>query len=302
MIVLAVVALLCTTATIVSAAGSSTPEPQTVELRAGELTGLLGNQADHGAKRLGYIGVWSLTSVREPTNVFVPRYAGLIQGRNTARLIRVSATEGRIEHIEPPDRIGVIQDFRMVPPYYIDCVFRRNTAEPVVAFGTCSYINGPDDPGIYFLNRDMHWQRHYDPKHGSAASVLPEGMSPPVLTRIPNAPYAHGTALFRDSISDKRYHPDYALFYGRFRKMVLVHMFPPRSLVIPFMSPSGGGRQTDGRRNPAWDWRVQVPVRPGSDTNAETRFLMRLVYKPYKDDAEILAEYRKWVTLLATSR
>jgi hypothetical protein len=59
--------------------GSRTQEPggsQTVELRAGELTLLLGNENDHGAGRLAYIGIWSLTSIHEPTNIFVPRYAG----------------------------------------------------------------------------------------------------------------------------------------------------------------------------------------------------------------------------------
>ena len=47
-----------------------------------------------------------------------------------------------------------------------------------------------------------------------------------------------------------RYHPDYALFYGRFKKMVLVHMLPPRCGVIPYMSPSGGGRRM--RTSLAW--------------------------------------------------
>jgi hypothetical protein len=59
-------------------------KPQTVELHAGELTLVLGNEADHGAERTGYIGIWSLTSVHEATNVFVPRYAGWIQSRGRA--------------------------------------------------------------------------------------------------------------------------------------------------------------------------------------------------------------------------
>jgi len=53
-----------------------TGEVQTLELHAGELKVLVGNEADHGSKRTGYIGIWGLTSLHEPANVFVPQYAG----------------------------------------------------------------------------------------------------------------------------------------------------------------------------------------------------------------------------------
>ena len=60
--------------------GSRTQGPggsQTVELRAGELTLLLGNEGDHGAGRPGYIGIWSLTTyMSRPTHSFPVTPAG----------------------------------------------------------------------------------------------------------------------------------------------------------------------------------------------------------------------------------
>jgi hypothetical protein len=161
-------------------------------------------------------------------------------------------------------------------------------------------MNGPEDPGVYFVTPSLQWQRHYDPVHGNAASIYPEGMSLPKLPKVPNAVYRHGTNAFSDSVSKWRYHPDYALFYGRFGKMVLIHMFPPRSEVIPYMSPSGGGRQPDGRQHPAWDWRGRFKDLEIKD--GWSQFTMRAVYKRYLSNDDVLEEYRRWVkeTLCST--
>jgi hypothetical protein len=186
----------------------------------------------------------------------------------------------------------------VISPYYFDCEFRQKLASDSVDFLAASYINGPQDPGIYFLDAQMRWQRHYSPRHGEAASILPEGMAVPVVEKTPNSPYPQGIAHFWDSFSTSRYHPDYALFYGRFKKMVLVFMFRPRSNVIFFMSPSGGGMQPDARTaNPAWDWRIHLS---GLKPNASASISVRGVYKQYKSDADILDEYRRWVSTCGT--
>jgi hypothetical protein len=123
----------------------------------------------------------------------------------------------------------------------------------------------------------------------------------PVVKKVPNSRYPSGAARFRDSFSKWRYHPEYALFYGRYREMVLVHMFSPRCGVIPYMSPTGGGRQPDGRRrNPAWDWHIQITE--GVAANKEVRFTVRAVYKKYVSDADVLEEYRRWVEELRKLR
>jgi hypothetical protein len=74
--------------------------------------------------------------------------------------------------------------------------------------------------------------------------------------------------------------------------MVLVHMFPPRSGVIPYISPSGGGRQPDGRKNPAWDWRGYFAAE--KDGEGIAHMTMRAIYKKFDSDEDIVAEYRKW--------
>jgi hypothetical protein len=270
---------------------------QTVELRGGELTLLLGNEYDHGAGRTGYIGIWSLTSVHEPTNVFVPHYAGWIHRRNRADVRRISGTEGVIQHFETDGTPGTRQTFKLIPPYCFDCVFTVRASGDSAWIGGTSYMNGPEDPGVYFINPERKWQRHYDPLHGSAASILPEGMPVPEVRKVPGSRYPRGTAAFSDTFAEHRYHPDYALFYGRFRDMVLVHMFPPRSDVIPYTSPSGGGLRPGGQlRNPAWDWRVTVTR--GVQPNSAVDFLVRAIYKKYVDDADVLAEYRRWTSVL----
>jgi hypothetical protein len=269
--------------TCAAAAAQGPVKPQTVELRAGELTLLLGNEYDHGANRTGYIGIWRLTSIHEPTNVFVPQYAGWIHRRGRATVTRLSETEAVIQHLESDGRPSTKQTFRVIPPYYFDCTFSTTARGEPVWFGVASYINSPEDHGIYFLDPQMQWQRHYDPVHGSAASVLPDGMPPPTVKTAPDSPYSGGATNFRDTFSSWRYHPDYALFYGRFRDMVLVHMFPPRCNVIPYMSPRGGGVQPDGkRRNPAWDW--QIIIDQGLTA------------------ADVLEEYRRWVAAQSKSR
>ncbi len=282
---------------IASAPAQAEAGAQTVDLAAGELRLVVGNEADHGAGRTGYIGIWRLTSVHEPKTLFVPKYAGLITHRNRATVTRVSSTEASIQHFNADGSQSTKQTIRLVPPYAFDCVFTRKADGPVT-FGAASYMNGPDDPGIYFLDPDGRWQRHYDPVHGSAATVLPAGMPVPVVEKVPDSPYPSGTRHFADSFSKWRYDPDHAFYYGRFGEMVFVHMFPPRSNAMPYMSPRGGGARADGKgTNPAWDWRVQVAPLDG-----EARLTLRMVYKKYVSDEDVLEEYRSWTRTLHQSR
>ena len=62
------------------------------------------------------------------------------------------------------------------------------------------------------------------------------------------------------------------------------------------MSPSGGGAHPDGVTNPAWDWRIPAGARraAGGDT-----LRMRLVYKPFVDNDDVLREYQAWTAGLA---
>ena len=48
-----------------------------IELRAGDLTAVVGDNSACGDHRAGYNGLWSLKSAHQPANLFVPSYAGL---------------------------------------------------------------------------------------------------------------------------------------------------------------------------------------------------------------------------------
>lgn len=260
--------------------------PHAVELSAGHLTLVLGDQFDRGAGVVGYIGINELTHRLEPDSPFVPIYGGMILGGRSAKLKRISGFEGEIEILTKP---WLSVRYALTPPHYIDVEVLRRDGSPAEPFAAVSYLNRPPDPAIYLVDADGSWRRHYDPVHGQASSVAPDGMALPALQQEPNATYAHGTNNFADSFTPWRYRPDLALFYGRFRKMVLVFMFPPASGVIPFMSPSGGGTHLDGVTNPAWDWRFLA----GGE--ADSRCLkMRLIYKPFVDNDDILWEYKRW--------
>ena len=184
-------------------------------------------------------------------------------------------------------------------PHYLDLEISAQSGGDGAYINSASYMNGPLDRHIYFLDPTGRWQKHLDTEHGNAASVYPEGVPLPVLQKVPNAIYKHGTNSFSDSVSQWRYDPKYAFYYGRFRDMVYMQMFPPRCGVVFYMSPTGGGRQPDGRPNPAWDWRGRFG---GSVPNGEWVTLrMRVVYKEYGSDEDCLDEYLKWAKSLGVS-
>lgn len=257
--------------------------PNAIELSTDDLTLVLGDQYDRGAGVVGYIGINKLTHRLEPDSPFVPIYAGMILGGSSARLKRISRLEGEIL----TKRLNV--RYTLTPPHYIDIEILRQGDSPAEPLSAVSYLNRPPDPAIYLVDADGNWRRHYDPVHGRASSVAPDGLVLPPLRRKPNAAYAHGTNNFWDSFTSWRYRPDLALFYGRFRNMVLVYMFPPGSKVIPFMSPSGGGTHLDGVTNPAWDWRFLPAAESGNRC-----LKMRLIYKPFVNNDDILWEYKRW--------
>lgn len=266
-------------------------ELQRVTISTGDLTCIIGNHADHGAGKTGYIGIHSLTHTAEAENLFVPRYAGLINRRNRAAVVRLNSTEALLAHFDNGEpRLHV--RYRVAAPHYVDVEMRAMSSGGAIHLNSASYMNGPLDRHIYFIDPDGRWQKHLDTEHGNAASVFPAGAPLPVLKTVPNARFKHGTNSFSDSVSQWRYDPRYAFYYGRFRDMVFIQMFPPRCGVIFYMSPTGGGSQPDGRANPAWDWRGRFDTSAAQGEWGALR--MRVVYKKYVSDDDCLHEYLKW--------
>ncbi|MGD9495120.1 MAG: hypothetical protein AB7Y46_02300 [Armatimonadota bacterium] len=260
-----------------------------ITIQAGDLTVVIGDSSDHGAGREGYEGIWSLTHTLRAANVFRPIYAGVIAHRQPCTVVRVSDTAVEMRREGHP----AVERFEVVPPHYIGYTVRFTAGGTTAGWNAASYMNAPEDPAIYLINSAGQWLRHYDPEHGHAASVLPEGMEPPVLQTVPDALYPHGTNSFADSLSDLRFDPHRALFYGHIEGgMVLIYMFERGSEVIPYMSPSGGGTDPEtGRRCPAWDFRYRLS---GLTPGEEVLLRQRLVYKPFVSRQDVLAEYAAW--------
>lgn len=269
--------------------------PVTVTLHGGNLTCVLGDHQDHGAGKPGYIGIHKLTHKAEPESPFFPPYAGLIIARDQATVRKISEQVGEILHLRDGKETYKMR-FTLVPPNAIDVTITVQASHQGGFINSCCYMNGPDDPGIYFVDPTGKWQRHYDPVHGNAASVLPEGMPLPVLQKVPGARYKHGTNSFSDSVSEWRYDPKLALYYGRFKKMVFIQMFPPHCNVIFYMSPTGGGVHPSGRPNPAWDWRIHIPKEQTKDGKATLQ--LRIVYKPLVNQSDVLKDYHRWCAML----
>lgn len=140
------------------------------------------------------------------------------------------------------------------------------------------------------------WVRHLSPRHGDGASVAPEGMDPlpkPEGAPDPEKKFPHGTDTFRDGFSELRFDPKYPLFFGRIDKMVLIFMVERRlgNQWIPYMSPSGGG----GQNRPAWDYRFRFK---DLDANKPHIVRVRLCYKPWVGEEDVLKEYETWQALL----
>ncbi|MBI2194289.1 MAG: hypothetical protein HYU36_20115 [Planctomycetes bacterium] len=278
------------------------------------MTAVVGDNTAACEHRSGYNGLWSLTSVREARTVFVPSYAGLnlehiFDGRflSTAEerfepryhpMELVDVTAGSATLHQPPtfhSRLESWTTFRMIPPCGIDMDFRCIPMEKVFAGNFiglfwASYINGPLDKSLYFPREakpdgSVIWQQLCTQWHDRDSTVL-----------------------HRDDRTELSFHPQekalytafsrvrFALpfYYGRFGDMVLIYLFDRTGGIRFSHSPSGGGMAAAGDdSNPAWDFQFLIQPYEAGQTYS---FRLRTVYKPWAGRADVLAEYRQFVT------
>jgi hypothetical protein len=149
-----------------------------------------------------------------------------------------------------------------------------------------SYINGPMDKSIYFLAAGSSldkpvWEQYATQKHNRDSTVLAESDTRDLEFRAEKGTLYNNLSPLRYSVP---------FFYGNHGGQVLIYIFEPAALIRFAHSPSGGGPNPakDGF-NPAWDFQYLIP---GYETGKEYGFRMRLVCKPWKDRADILAEVR----------
>ena len=286
-------------------------------IQAGELQAVIGDASRNGAGGTQYCGVWSLTSAHRVFNAFGNSYAGLIPGeiRGKAPALRPvdNATVQLWRKADETWPVDAVATYRVRAPYYLDHELvvtdredvRRRTAD--ISFreiSWCCYMNCPEDSRIHYLSNG-EWHRYLSPQHGKGSRMAPTYVPADQIEKIPpDAKPFHMHWYARGF--------DEPFYYGRVGPMVLILIFDqPRALRF-FMSPSGGGNslRADGVGGnayeldekgalrhpqwhcPAWDFLWVIPDRDYR-VGQEYKFRVRLVYKVYVSDEDVLAEVKR---------
>ena len=141
-------------------------------------------------------GIWSLTSVHEKRNCFVPRYAGLNLEHLMDGLFTTDQEGDTFEPRHHPMQVERISDravrlaqsrtpqthvesttiFEVKEPNIIDFHFTAKLHQPPRAgkqfgFFWASYINAPDFPCLFFINPDGFWNCLSPDMHGTGSTV-----------------------------------------------------------------------------------------------------------------------------------
>ena len=267
---------------------------QQAKIEAGDLTLVVGNHMPHaGGERQKYEGIHHLSHRARPVNLFRPIYAGMIGVRGPCRVETIDATAAAI--VSGEERGRVTETFRLRAPHYVDYAATFIPGGAQRHWNNTCYMNDLDTPALYVRTTEGHWARHYSEQHGHQASVAPEGMDPlPPVTRVDNPQYPHGSNHFHEGFSDLRFDPHFPVVYGRVENMVFIYMAERRlgASFIPYISPIGGG----SRRNPAWDFRYWLrDLTPGDEVTVR----IRLCYKPWVSEEDVVEEYERWQESLA---
>ena len=272
--------------------------------QAGDLACVIGDDSDHGSGSTQYSGLWTLISRHFVHTAFTPPYAGFIAGTHrgtrpafsrindtSARLYRSPTEESQIES----EAVFIIR-----PPHYIDYNYSFVlTGEPIssplngcLELSWCNYMNAVTDPAIYFVSNGK-WVREYSTTHGYKAMHYPSQLSAKDRERRPVEIYERQEKPipFHWSASETTF--DIPLYYGRVHRMIFLVMFEGYLDWRFFMSPTGGGGNAlgPGHHNPAWDWSWIIR---GPEVGKRYNCHIRLAYKPFLSNQDVLTEYLKW--------
>src|SRR3954469_13921372 len=165
--------------------------------RSGDLTAVIGDNAEGPNHRAGYNGVWSLIHKAEPTNLFMPTVAGLnfehifdgdkIDTDNSGKIFfeprrapmafrKLSATEAELH--QPPTPTFHLESwtrFTFREPDVIDVSFRFKAHQHAfrrdyLGLFWANYVNAPEDKSLYFRGGKF-WQQHCTPAHNVQSTV-----------------------------------------------------------------------------------------------------------------------------------
>ena len=283
--------------------------------KVGDLTAVIGDNDAKGEHRAGYNGLWSLTHKTEPTNVFVPTVAGMnfehvfdgetldppgasdifFEPRKAKMTLeKLSATAAELHQPATPTfKLESTTRFALREPDAIDFHFTFKATQHVFKRGYlglfwASYINAPEDKSMYLRGKNL-WLQHCSPAHNSVSTVTHQA-DKFELTFAKD----HRDALYK-SLSPLRY--DLPLFYGLFKKHILIVMFDRTDGLRITHSPNGGGMNTAAQStNPAWDFQY---ILPKYEVNTGYELRARLIYRERCGREQVLKEYVNWKKELA---
>ena len=276
------------------------PETHHITLRRGEITAIIvDNEAvdvpELPGHRAGYNGIASLKHRLEPTNLFVPAYAGVnfehihdgtlanlkekFEPRKFPMELRViddatvelyQAPTGNFQ-LESCGRYHIRDDGTIV--YSFECIPRAETfSQGYIGLFWASYIHAPEDKAIHFRGREAARPsslpgtaiRAVTPRHGVEAVHPPADVSfsPPVEPEFPLSLVGNRSRYVANSL----------WFYGIRRELAYVQTFRDRDDIWFVQSPSGGGQG-----NPAWDFQWFIP---DYTVDAAYGFTMTVSYVP----------------------
>ncbi|MBT4512621.1 MAG: hypothetical protein HOC20_10490 [Chloroflexi bacterium] len=263
-------------------------------IKAGEIGAIIGDGSGFNTRP----GVWSLSSRHRPFNAFKTNSSGLLcgefRGKARTRLEYVDDSTAALVH-EPHEgrQVYARATYRAVSPYYIDheLTFRDLESYPTLDWGYrdlvwCCYMNSPDDLGIYFIS-DGKMVRFATDGHGEKPYVPPSYLSEDELEKWPES----ADPCFWWERSGLKF--DQPFYYGRQGDMVMILVFDQPRWIRFFMSSEGGGTSLiPGLTSTAWDFEYIIPESE-YEVGRDYKVRLRLIYKKYEGDEDVLFEVRK---------
>lgn len=284
----------------------------TMKLKGNNIQVVISNNSEYGVEhKMGYNGISELFHIEQDSNVFVPSYAGFnlehtfggdslppypfYEPRiNEMFLKRISKTEVELFQEELPDsHTEVWTSYKLVEPHYIDITVKYKIHEMpfyrhnYAGLFWASYINSPSDPTINFYGKkrselENRWIKVLSAEHGVNCTYMGVDDNFEMHTE------ENFTLSLTHNYSDYQF--KFPFYYGRFHNMVFIQMFklPSDGQILRFAdSPIGGGNG-----NPAWDFFI---INPNFELDKEYSFQVRLAYKKYLGQSDVLNEFNKWI-------
>jgi hypothetical protein len=294
------IALLLVLSAAIARAQESTPAPAHCTLiQSDELQAIVGDCARNGLGGPQYCGLWSLASKQRQFNCFGNSYAGLLPGElrgrpNTALQVVDDKTAVLCKPATDQDGSEAKATYRFIGPNCLEHTLAMKDARPRISsagyreVSWCSYMNCPEDPRLHFLSNGQ-MIAYISPEHGVGSRVAPSYVPEQQLEKLPPQDVDHRP--FHINWAPVKF--DEPFYYGRLGGMVLLYVFDDPQDLRFFCSPSGGGGSIVPKQTcPAWDFLWIIPAEK-YQAGKEYTFRLRLIYKPYLSDQDVLAEVAK---------